>query len=56
MPCGLPYHRPGQRVTWVEGLTRRFGVVVLHEKRAVVLRPSHGEDVYTSCGHVTAVK
>lgn len=57
LPCGLPYHRPGQRVTWLEGFTRRFGNVVLHETRTLIIRPDDGSsDVYTSCGHVVGVK
>jgi hypothetical protein len=52
-PCGLSCHRPGQRVTWVEGFKRRFGKVLSHETRTLIIRPDDSDGfVRTSCAHV----
>lgn len=58
-PCALPYHQPGQRVqwqVWSRALGRfvwRRGTVLAHANRTLTISPDDGDNLTTSCGHVT---
>lgn len=61
-PCQLTRHEVGRKVQFTRwNPQRRFmeivrGEVVSHVSRTVTILTPWGEEVYTSCGHVTEVR
>lgn len=56
-PCGLPHHRPGQRVVWQRwragGWETVHGTVRSHVGRVLTVAcDPDGRVMVTSCGHV----